>query len=81
MPKHMNLGAPLGAFALLAFSATPAFAYMGAGAGLSAIGSILSFLGVFVLMAVGFLWYPIKRTFKKMRGKSENRQTDTPAQR
>jgi len=55
------------AAALMTATASPAFAYMGAGAGLSAIGSILSFLGVILLMIVGFVWYPFKRAIKKMR--------------
>ena len=80
MPKQdLTVARRLGAAAILALLASPAHAYMGAGAGLSALGSILSFLGVFVLMAVGFLWYPIKRTFKRLRGKSES-QSETQAQ-
>lgn len=49
---------------------TPAFAYMGVGAGLSAMGSILSFFGVMLLMAFGFVWYPVKRMLKKARAKN-----------
>ncbi|QZH75827.1 MAG: hypothetical protein JY451_04350 [Erythrobacter sp.] len=56
---------------LLAVTATPAHAYMGAGAGLSAIGSMLSFLGVMLLMVVGFVWFPLKRAIKRMTGKVE----------
>jgi hypothetical protein len=44
---------------------------MGAGAGLSMIGSMLSFLGVFLLMIVGFIWYPLKRMIKRKRGGNE----------
>jgi len=47
--------------------ASPAFAYMGAGAGLSAIGSALSFVGVLLLMIVGFVWYPVKRMLRRRR--------------
>lgn len=65
--------------ALMLAIPTPALAYMGAGAGLSAIGSILSFLGVFALMLFGFVWYPIKRRFKKNKGESEV-QVDAQAQ-
>lgn len=49
----------------------PAAAYMGAGAGLSAIGSIISFLGVILLMLFGFVWYPVKRMLKRNRGGNE----------
>ena len=62
--------AATGAAVLLAIP-TPALAYMGAGAGLSAIGSILSFVGVFALMLFGFVWYPIKRRFKKNQGEGD----------
>lgn len=41
-----------------------AHAYVGPGAGLSAIGSILAFLGAIFLLIVGFFWYPIKRLVK-----------------
>lgn len=58
----------------LALIASPAHAYMGAGAGLSALGSMLSFVGVFLLMVLGFVWFPLKRAIKKMTGKSEQAQ-------
>ncbi|WP_397543464.1 hypothetical protein [Roseovarius salis] len=48
---------------IAALQAGPAAAYVGPGAGLSAIGSVLAFLGVLMLMIVGFLWYPLKRVF------------------
>lgn len=57
--------------AALAVTSTPAHAYMGAGAGLSAIGSMLSFLGVMLLMVVGFVWFPLKRAIKRMTGKAD----------
>lgn len=41
-----------------------AHAYVGPGAGLSAIGSILAFLGAIFLLIVGFFWYPVKRFIK-----------------
>jgi len=74
LPRVLPL---IGTAMLLGFS-TPALAYMGAGAGLSAIGSILSFVGVFLLMLFGFVWYPLKRRFKKMRG-TEETQSDAQA--
>ena len=39
----------------------PAFAYIGPGAGLSAIGSVLALVGAVLLMILGFIWYPVKR--------------------
>ncbi len=46
-----------------------AFAYAGPGAGLSAIGSLLSLLAAIGLAIVGFVWYPIKRLLRYMRPK------------
>lgn len=56
-------------------TAEPAYAYMGAGAGLSALGSILSFLGVFLLMLFGFVWFPLKRALNRKKDKSEKAST------
>jgi len=53
-----------------------AFAYVGPGAGITAIGSVLALLvGVF-LAIVGFIWYPIKRFIRGMSGKAAD---DNPA--
>ena len=55
------------------FALTPlAQAYVGPGAGLSAIGSILAFVGAFLLLILGFLWYPFKRLIKSIRGKQND---------
>lgn len=41
-----------------------AFAYVGPGAGISAIGSFLALIMVVVVAVFGFFWYPIKRLLK-----------------
>ncbi|MEL6477403.1 MAG: hypothetical protein AAFR17_08755 [Pseudomonadota bacterium] len=41
-----------------------AAAYVGPGAGLGAIGTVLALIAAVVLAIVGFLWYPIKRMLK-----------------
>jgi len=46
-----------------------AFAYVGPGAGVSAIGSALAFLAVVFLLIVGFLWYPLKKLFSRNKQK------------
>jgi len=46
---------------------TPAAAYVGPGAGLSALGSLLALLAAVVVAIIGFLWYPIKRLLGKRR--------------
>jgi hypothetical protein len=50
--------------ALLAVPA-PAWAYVGPGAGLSAIGSLLALVAALVLAVVGFVWYPVKRVMRR----------------
>lgn len=42
-----------------------ALAYVGPGAGLTAIGTILAFLGAICLAVVGFVWYPVKRMLRR----------------
>ena len=50
---------------LMLGAANAAHAYIGPGAGISAIGSLLA-LGAAVLLAiVGFVWYPLKRLRKR----------------
>lgn len=62
--------------ALLLTAASPALAYVGPGAGLTAIGAALAFVGAMVLAVVGFIWYPIKRLLRARARKS----ADTPAE-
>ena len=47
--------------ALLGLLANPAAAYIGPGAGLGAIGTVVAVIGAVLLMIVGFVWYPVKR--------------------
>ena len=51
---------------VICFGALPTIsqAYVGPGSGLSAIGSIIAFIGTVFLLIIGFLWYPIKRLLK-----------------
>ena len=44
-----------------------ALAYVGPGAGLSAIGSLLALAAAVLLMIVGFVWYPVKRVMRRRR--------------
>jgi len=52
-----------------------ALAYVGPGLGLSAIGSLLALLAAIFVAIFGFLWYPIKRVLRRLRG----RDADAPA--
>ena len=45
----------------------PAAAYIGPGAGLTAIGTVLALVGAIILAIFGFVWYPIKRYMRKRR--------------
>ena len=42
-----------------------ALAYVGPGAGLTAIGTVLALLGAVGLALVGFVWYPVKRLLRR----------------
>ena len=44
-----------------------AHAYIGLGAGISAIGSLLALIAAVLLAIVGFVWYPVKRIRKNRR--------------
>ena len=57
-------------------------AYVGPGVGLSALGSVLAFIGAVFLLIVGFLWYPIKRLLKRgsKTGAGESATGDSGAQ-
>ena len=50
---------------------TPAMAYIGPGAGLGAIGTVIAVIGAVLLMIVGFVWYPLKRLLKRGKKSSE----------
>ena len=45
-----------------------AHAYIGPGAGITAIGTVIALVGVVVLGVVGFVWYPIKRLLRRKDG-------------
>lgn len=49
-------------------------AYIGPGAGLTAIGTFVALLLIIILALVGFVWYPLKRAWK--RKKAEKRVDD-----
>ena len=59
---------------LLVFLCFPitAHAYIGPGAGLSAIGSAIALAAVIILFAVGFMWYPIKRILRGRNSDDDN---------
>jgi hypothetical protein len=63
--------------AVCLFSA-PVGAYIGPGAGLSAIGTFLALVAGIILAIFGFLWYPIKRLYRFMTKNSEKNEEGGP---
>lgn len=61
--------ASVAAVAALGLVPQAAFAYVGPGAGLTAIGTLLAFLGAVCLALVGFVWYPVKRMMRRPAGR------------
>ena len=53
--------------AVLSLMPDPAAAYIGPGAGLTAIGTVLALVGAIILAIFGFVWYPIKRYLRKRK--------------
>jgi hypothetical protein len=62
--------------ALIVLSApTVAYAYIGPGAGLTAIGTLIALVSTVVLAIIGFLWFPIKRLMRA-RARRANAASD-----
>lgn len=53
-----------------------ATAYMGPGAGISAIGSVLAIIAVVFVAIFGFLWYPLKRLLRKSKKQDKVDETE-----
>ena len=54
-------------------------AYLGPGGALSLIGSFLALLGAVVFAVLGFVWYPLKRLLRRIRG-GRRSSTATPSE-
>ncbi len=57
-----------------------AHAYIGPGAGLSAIGTFVAMVGAFLLLIVGFVWYPVKRLFRSLKASKDTQDEKTTDQ-
>lgn len=68
----------LTALGVLAASAQPALAYIGPGAGISAIGAALALLAAVFFAIVGFVWYPVKRMMRKRKAAQAEATADEP---
>lgn len=62
----------------LLLSSPSAFAYVGPGAGLTAIGSAVALVAAIVVAIIGFLWYPLKRILKRNKS-DDDLATDSDA--
>jgi hypothetical protein len=56
----------------IALLPSPAYAYMGPGVGLSAIGTLFSLVAASVVSLLGFIWFPIKRAIRMLRTRREH---------
>ena len=69
---------PLVSYVLFAFLVLVmpeyALAYIGPGAGVSAIGTVIALVGAVLLAIVGFVWYPVKRFLSKKKDKDSNNE-------
>ena len=62
------------------FTPVVAQAYIGPGAGLSALGSLLALLGAVLLTVIGFIWYPVKRVIRRWKaGRAAREHAESPA--
>jgi hypothetical protein len=62
--------------AVTAFAPNLAHAYIGPGAGLTAIGTVLALLAAVLFAVVGFVWYPMKRLLKRLKAKPSAAEPD-----
>lgn len=73
----MRTASLLSLIAMILLVPATASAYVGPGAGLSAIGSMLALVGAIVLAIVGFIWYPVKRLMRRFgTGRARRRQSE-----
>jgi len=63
MPKQLTIVPVI----LLCLIASSADAYVGPGLSMGAIGAILGLIGSILLALLAFIWYPLKRFFRKTK--------------
>jgi hypothetical protein len=78
--RRAHVGGWLVLFVLSLSMPSTAEAYIGPGAGISVIGTVIAFIAAIVFAIVGFVWYPVKRLRAAMRAKREDQgQRETSA--
>lgn len=55
-----------------------AHAYVGPGAGITAIGTVLALIGAALLAVVGFVWYPLKRLLGRRKAAGQPASAAAP---
>lgn len=53
----------------------PVLAYVGPGTGIAAFGALLAIIAAVIVAIFGFLWFPLKRLWKKQRQQAETKTT------
>lgn len=66
-------GLAVASAALLIVTPGVAHAYMGPGLGLGFLGAVFGVIGSILLGIVAIVWYPIKRLWRKLRPRRDNR--------
>ncbi|WP_422073485.1 hypothetical protein [Tranquillimonas rosea] len=56
---------------LVPLAPVAAQAYVGPGAGLTAIGTMIALIAALLLAVVGFVWYPIKRLMRSRKAPND----------
>ncbi|MCE7795985.1 hypothetical protein LWE61_05345 [Sphingobium sufflavum] len=64
--RRLTLPALFPALFLTLLAAEPAFAYVGPGSSLGAVGVVFGLIGAIILSLVSFIWYPVKRLHRKL---------------
>jgi hypothetical protein len=62
----------------LILTSAPATAYIGPGVGVGVIGSVLGVFFGFFMMLFALIWYPIKRTYVRLKLLKKSQQVKSP---
>lgn len=71
--RYCAVGAACAATAMLPQAA---HAYVGPGAGLTALGTVIALILALILAIIGFVWYPLKRLRRKRNSRSDTEKAD-----
>jgi len=60
---------------LVVFFASPAFAYVGPGAGISVLGSLLGILATIIVATGAIIFWPVRKFIKRKKARAESTAT------